>query len=61
MSNKTELNHKMEEMRAQLNALVAEKNFNMKDPDIIVLSNALDRLIVKIEKIKRQDKGEESS
>ena len=47
-----EQDRKIEEIRIRLNALVTTKGFNMQDPDVISLSNELDRLIVDFEKIK---------
>lgn len=42
----------IEEMRIRLNALVIAKGFDMKDPEVIALSDELDRLIVAFEKTK---------
>lgn len=53
MPNLPEQDRRIEEMRIRLNTLVAKKGFNMKDPEIIALSDELDQLIVAFEKAKQ--------
>jgi predicted Ser/Thr protein kinase len=48
-----EEDRKIEETRIRLDALVVAKGFNMKDPEVIALSDELDRLIVDFEKAKK--------
>jgi hypothetical protein len=48
-----EQDRKIEETRIRLDALVTMKGFNMQDPEVISLSDELDRLIVDFERTKR--------
>lgn len=53
MPNVREQDHIIEATRLRLNDLVEAKKFNMKDPEVIRLSDELDRLIVEYEKFKK--------
>ncbi|MCE5285672.1 MAG: Spo0E family sporulation regulatory protein-aspartic acid phosphatase [Pelosinus sp.] len=44
----------LEELRARLHALVAAKNFNMQDPDVLSLSMELDLYIVDFQKAQQR-------
>lgn len=44
----------IEDTRSRLYALAAEKDFDMQDPDVLLLSQELDCLIVAFEKQKKQ-------
>lgn len=54
MPNLREKNRTIEENRIRLNALVTAKSFNMRDPEVIALSDRLDQLIVEYEKSKAE-------
>lgn len=44
----------IEDMRIKLSMLVVAKKFNLQDPEVLLLSTELDRLIVNFEKAKRR-------
>jgi hypothetical protein len=52
MLNLREQDRAIEENRIRLNALVAAKAFNMRDPEVIALSDRLDQMIVEFERTK---------
>lgn len=55
MANKHDQINKIEEIRARLEKLVVEKNFDMKDQAVISLSDELDSLIVDFSKYQQSE------
>jgi len=53
MEKLREYEQKIEYARVQLGELVVAKGFNLQDPELISLSDEMDRLIVDFEKAKQ--------
>ena len=53
MEKLREYEQKIEYARIQLGELVVAKGFNLQDPELISLSDEMDRLIVDFEKAKQ--------